>query len=400
MRPPPLERDRRGCRFRLLRLRVVDPLLPLQKLEPDRGTHAPSSRIDFAMLGVNVSRLDERIDQGTVHVVDPEPHRVVGVDDEVVIPRLGRQDRPLPVDRELTGLHLLGIGAPFTEVEPDLRVDAFKIRPPAAKTAAPAPSAARSPFRILPAKPALLVPDPWATEAPDQVGDGILILPDGQPGILDPRRLVPLLRRTGIKRLVDIRGHLVRIGPDARSRVILGHRLGDQPGELRDRPIPGQGPLVLVTPLARRAMTRRALLAIDPLALFPVVFPGPNADRKHRETEHGHADQTGSSTARVRSKTLHRLADPDASEGSASSLTTSWRGRRSSRGVTTDKPRRQCWGEDRTRPFMRVTHSTNVLPDYSPAGKSLARRILPIPPSAAPLTSAPAPRSLSSVDAW
>ena len=74
------------------------------------------------MLGV-VARLDHRVDQGPLHVVDVEPGGVLGPDDELVLAGLGGQDRPPPDDREFLGVELLGRGGLDAEVEPDHRVD-------------------------------------------------------------------------------------------------------------------------------------------------------------------------------------------------------------------------------------------------------------------------------------
>ena len=68
--------------------------------------------------------------------------------------------------------------------------------------------------------------------------------------------------------------------PDARPGVVLGHRLGDQPGELRrptGRPRAACG--YSSRPFARRPVARGALLPVDLLA-------GPGLVGEHRLREH------------------------------------------------------------------------------------------------------------------
>src|SRR5206468_28544 len=89
--------------------------------EPDRINPAAQEADRTAVLGV-LARHHPRVDQRLLHVVHPEPGRVLGPDDELVIARLRSQNRAFPPDGELSGVDLLS-GAGIPEVELDRGID-------------------------------------------------------------------------------------------------------------------------------------------------------------------------------------------------------------------------------------------------------------------------------------
>ena len=226
---------------------------------------------------------------GLFVVVDPEPHRVLRPDDELIFAGLGRQHRALPVHPELLRelaeqadgdrqrgqrdvvprLLLDGVlgrdRAVDAEVEADLRVNAIE----GVVAAPPPPRRRRAARAVLPLEPAPIVPAGLAAEAADQVGQGVPVLAHGQPRQLDPRRphRVAGLRGPGVERVVDIGGHLVGVRAHAGAGLVLRHGLGDQLRQAGHRALADQRARIMVVgPLARCPVARRAHLSIDLLA--------------------------------------------------------------------------------------------------------------------------------------
>ena len=75
-----------------------------------------------------------------------------------------------------------------------------------------------------------------------------------------------------IKGVVNVGGDLVGVGAGQCTGVVLGHRLGDQPGELRHGAVAGQRLVVMVLrPFAVGAVTGSAFIAINLLAGGSIV---------------------------------------------------------------------------------------------------------------------------------
>src|SRR5437879_7178779 len=79
------------------------------------------------MLGIAArDRPDPCIDERRFEVVDPQACGVIGPNDEIVIPRLRRQDSPFPADRKSLGVNLFGIRTRLAEIEANLTIDSIK----------------------------------------------------------------------------------------------------------------------------------------------------------------------------------------------------------------------------------------------------------------------------------
>src|SRR5262249_36305266 len=102
----------------------------------------------------------------------------------------------------------------------------------------------------------------WSERA-DQIGNGVAVLFDRQPGQFHAWRLVPLAGGDGVEVVKNVRGHSLRLRPGAGPRIVLGHRLGDQLSKLRLCLIAGQRLLELLAPFAVRAVARSAALLIN-----------------------------------------------------------------------------------------------------------------------------------------
>src|SRR5206468_1095996 len=137
---------------------------------------------------------------------------VLGANDELVLARLGSQHRAGPADRELVRLDLVGEGAGGAEVEADFRVNAGQDAVREVEAAL---------LVVLRLQAALPVPAAGGTEAADEVGDGVAVLADGQPGQLDARRLVPLPGLRRVEGVVDERGDLPRVVGGQAAGVLL-----------------------------------------------------------------------------------------------------------------------------------------------------------------------------------
>ena len=278
----PLQRDRGRCEgfsCCFLSFESSTPGFALEKLQPDRHP-TTAQEVDRApVFGVR-PRPHGGVDQRFVGVVDPEPHGVVGVDDEFVFAGVRGQDRPFPADRKLFGVKLLGRRGAGPEVEPDRRVDPLQHLLTAAHPAT---------LEVSAAQPSLVaVPIGGGPETADQRRHGVGVLPDREPGKLHPGRAVSGPSQRRIKRLVNERRDLIRLLAHTRAWIVLGHRLADQPGQLRDRAIPFQGARVFLGAKSGGAVARGASSLVD-------GFAGPDIVRSRRESA-GERGQTGERT--------------------------------------------------------------------------------------------------------
>src|SRR5205814_6027985 len=99
------------------------------------------------------------------------------------------------------------------------------------------PEAAR--LVVLAVQAALCAPMAGGAEGADQVGDGVLVLADGEAGEFDAGRLVAVAGGLGVEGVEDVGGNLVGVGAGAGAGVVLGHRLGDVAGEAVERLVAG-----------------------------------------------------------------------------------------------------------------------------------------------------------------
>ena len=90
------------------------------------------------------------------------------------------------------------------------------------------------------------------------------VLAHRKPRKLDPWACVARLRGFGIERLVDVRANLFRVRADTLLGHILGHRLGDEPDELSNRPLTRErAGVAFVRSLAHLAVAPGTLLPIN-----------------------------------------------------------------------------------------------------------------------------------------
>ena len=215
----PCQLDRRlnrRRRFGTLLLRVIHALLGLGVFQAERIGSAADQE-DRAPIFAVVAGLHPGVDQRPIQVVQPEPGRVLGADDEFVIAGLRGQQRPGPADGKLVRFGLAFDRPVGAEVETHLRVDPFLDAVLVAEAAL---------LEILRAEAAPLVPSHRGAEAAHQVGDGVAILADGEPGQGDPRRPIPFSGDQRIKCFVDVRRHALGL----RGRQAAGSVLRHGPG--------------------------------------------------------------------------------------------------------------------------------------------------------------------------
>ena len=211
------------------------------------------------MLG-QVARGDAGINQRLVLIVHPEPNAVGCLDDELVITAFVREERTTPRQGELVGCldrricrsrgigHDLGERVARVKIETHQSIDTIERlpvghRPP--RFVITAHSALRSRHGIGPAK------------LFDEIGDGVDVLPVGQPHELDTRRMIPCPGFARIKRLVDVTSHRLGVRAHTLLGLIVRHILVDVTREFLDRPVAVEGLVVF---------------ALHSFAVFPVAF--------------------------------------------------------------------------------------------------------------------------------
>ena len=206
----------------------VDALVGLRELEPERIAAATEEQDVRLVFGV-VPRLHVGIDEGLLVPgrVEGEFGGVIGADHEFVDARLRGHDRTGPADRKAIGLEPFRVGAFKAEIEIDLWVDLL-----VDEACLAVEVAAEEIFG--PQATAAVNARTTVAETGDQVGGGVLILPDGEPGEFHAGRPVTIAGHGRIEAAMDIFGHLPgRIAGDLR-RIVLRHRLVDIGGQLID----------------------------------------------------------------------------------------------------------------------------------------------------------------------
>ena len=155
-----------------------------------------------------------------------------------------------PTDAEFVRLDLLGERGVGAEVEINVRIDAaqhFLI------------VADIPPGEIVRREAAFIAPLRWIAEAADEIGDGIAILPHGQPRQIDAGRPGPLAGNGGIKAGMHVRGDGRRILFRQRAGVVLRHRVADQFRELTHGQIARERLGVFLRPFAVRPVAAGTL---------------------------------------------------------------------------------------------------------------------------------------------
>jgi hypothetical protein len=242
---------------------IVDALLCLRKVQSQSVGPTRDKILRRSILDV-VARLDPCVDQRLLETVHPESRRVLGADDELVVAGFRREHRTGPANGELPRLVDLRHGRVDAEIKINLRVNA-----PGSALVAARRSAA---LEVSAAQAALVAPGRVAGKTADDVGDGSPILPYRKSSEIDARGLVSRLGNTRVKRVVDVRGHGLRLGGGQSARVILRHRFGDDSGQLRDRELAHEPRRVVFGSLAAGAVTANAALVKKLLAAQLLAF--------------------------------------------------------------------------------------------------------------------------------
>jgi hypothetical protein len=145
-----------------------------------------------------VAGLDPGVDKRSQGVVNIQATGMRSADAEFVLARVGRKYGARPTDRKLFRFDFLRVRAGGSEIEVDVRVGAIHewiiVFPRI------------SLLEVLGVETTLGPPLARRMEAADEVGDGILILADGEPRKLDTSRLVADAGFRGIEAVVDIFG--------------------------------------------------------------------------------------------------------------------------------------------------------------------------------------------------
>ena len=245
---------------------LVNALVGLREFQPQRIAAAAEEQdvcpVFRVVAGLHVGIDEWRLVPGRV---EGKLGRVLGADHKLIDTRLGRHDRAGPSDGKPVGLEPLRVGALEAEIEIDLRVDLLVdeacLPIEVARVEILGPQAAA----IVDARAAV-------AEAGDQVGGGVLILPDRQSGEFHPRRPVAIAGHGRIESGVDVFSHLPGcVGSDRRG-IVLRHRLVDVGGQLIDRAVADERVGHVRRAGPRIAVAAAAVFAVDGQA--GVVFGG------------------------------------------------------------------------------------------------------------------------------
>ena len=288
----------------MLVLLVVDALVGLREFELEWIAAATEEQDVRFVFGV-VPRLHVGIDEWRLVPgrVEGELRGVRRTDHDLVDTRLRWHDRTSPADREAVGLKPFRVGALEAEIKIDLWVDLLvdeaRLAVEVASVEILGPQAAAA----VDARAAI-------AEAGDQVGGGVLVLPDGEPGEFHPGRPVAIAGHGRIEAAVDVFGHLPgRVTGDLR-RIVLRHRLVDVGGELVDRAVADERFGHVLGAGAGIAMAADAVLTVDGQAR--VVFGG---QRRRGQTEACEPSGTAEGGPKCLSDTGHGDQQPGGQTG-------------------------------------------------------------------------------------
>ena len=209
-------------------------------------------------------------------MIDEEPDGLFGTDDELMHPRLHRHDRALPTDRKPARLEALRIGPFDAEVEADRGIEPRED---------PAGGVKVSPLEILAAEPPLRAHVGQRREkSAHEIGDGVLVLADGEPGEFDPGRAMAITGQRRIEAAMDPLCHRCGRLPGDGGRIVLRHGVGDIPGQLPDRAIAEERSRSRRRADTVVAMAAETVLAVDRRA--GVILGHGRTDRCRRDHRH------------------------------------------------------------------------------------------------------------------
>ena len=190
--------------------------------------------------------------------------------------RLHRHDRALPTDRKPPRLEALRIGPFDAEVEANREIEPRKDA---------AGGVERSPLEILSAEPPLRVHGGQRPEeSAHEIGDGVLVLADGEPGKFDPGRSMAVTGQRRIKAAMDPLSHRCGRLPGDGGWIVLRHGVGDIPGQLPDRAIADEWGRSRRRADAVVAMAAETVLAVDRRA--GVILGHGRTHRCRRDQRH------------------------------------------------------------------------------------------------------------------
>ena len=165
---------------------------------------------------LHLSIAHPRIEDGLL-AVHPKLNAVLGLDDEFVRARLGREKGAAPTRGEFIGLKSLALRCSGAPIKIHRALHAIKGLLLVVVAACLVPCAGES---------TLITEGARATEKfPHQIRNALFILPPREPAEHHPRRLVSRLRRRRIESLVNVLRHPRRIFTDTQVRLPIRHRL-------------------------------------------------------------------------------------------------------------------------------------------------------------------------------
>ena len=236
---------------------AVDALIGFREFKPQRVAATTKKKDARPVFGV-AARLDIGIDERRFVPgrVEGELGGVVGANHEFVDTRLGRHERTGPTDCETVGLKTLRIGTLETEIKVHLRINLFI-------------DEACLPIKV--AAIEILSPQPVGrfdaggavAEAGEEIGSGVLILPDREPGEVDAGGAIAIAGDCRIEGGVDIVGDLTGRVTGDRGGVVFRHGLVDVGGELVDRTVADERLGHVGRTGARVAVATAAVFTVD-----------------------------------------------------------------------------------------------------------------------------------------
>ena len=245
-------------------------VLVLEEGHPQRVVASAQQEQAAAVLGHRTAA-DPAVDQLDVEfLVQPDADAVLGLDEELINPRLFGEDRAVPFDAELVGVQFLAHRTGGTKLEGDvgiLALDLFRRRPLQVALVVLFTGCLGVGRFVARAQAAGLVDDRASAEAGKQVGNALLMLAHRQARKGDGRGANLLAGRRRVEGIIDVVRHLFGVLTAHQVRVLLRHAAVDVTRQPVDIAVTVQRLVVLLRhPLAGRAMTVGAMLVIDRLA--------------------------------------------------------------------------------------------------------------------------------------
>ena len=201
-------------------------LLLLEALDAQRVT-PPADETERGLVFAEHARGNGAVDERCVVIVEPEARTVGRVQCEFVLTRLPGDERTAPLHGETVGAGLLWNGGVGAVIEVHLpvhpRLD-FVVEVARGEIAG-----AQAGFAV-----ARLFS---STEAAEQIGDGVHVLPIGEADEFDAGGMVAGTGLAGVEGIIDVARHGGGILADAFLGRFLGHVLVDVARELLDGPV-------------------------------------------------------------------------------------------------------------------------------------------------------------------